>query len=57
MLAHLEHPTVRQWGEGVMEERKELWESRGRGEEEQTALKGARVGAKVDEAAAANSQS
>lgn len=31
-----------------MEERKELWEERGRGEEEQTELQGARVGAKVD---------
>lgn len=34
-----------------MEERKQLWEERGRGEEEQTELRGARVGAKVDERA------
>lgn len=31
-----------------MEERKALWEERGRGEEEQSELKGARVGAATD---------
>lgn len=33
-----------------MEERKQLWEERGRGEEEQAELQGARVGGLVDAA-------
>ncbi|GMK57759.1 hypothetical protein CspeluHIS016_0405930 [Cutaneotrichosporon spelunceum] len=48
-ITHLEHPSVRKWGEAVMDERKVLWEEQGRGEEEQRELKNARVGATTDE--------
>ncbi|KLT42751.1 hypothetical protein CC85DRAFT_285291 [Cutaneotrichosporon oleaginosum] len=47
-IPHLEHPSIRKWGEALMEERKALWEERGRGEEEQRELRGARVGAATD---------
>ncbi|WVF70210.1 hypothetical protein IAT40_004999 [Kwoniella sp. CBS 6097] len=46
-IPHLEHPAVRKWGETLMEERKQLWAERGRGEEEQEGLKGAKVGSKA----------
>ncbi|BEI96295.1 hypothetical protein CcaverHIS631_0112440 [Cutaneotrichosporon cavernicola] len=47
-ITHLEHPSVRKWGEAVMSERKALWEEQGRGDEEQRELKDARVGATTD---------
>lgn len=50
--AHLEHPAVRGWAESVMAERKQLWEERGRGEEEQAQLGGAKVGEIADAKAA-----
>lgn len=55
--AYLEHPTVRAMAESAMQERKEYWESRGKGEWEQENLRGATVGSKVDEAKAKASQS
>ncbi|WVR04339.1 hypothetical protein IAU60_001340 [Kwoniella sp. DSM 27419] len=43
-VPHLEHPAVQKWAETLMEERKQLWAGRGRGEEEQEGLKGVKVG-------------
>ncbi|EIW68577.1 hypothetical protein TREMEDRAFT_63044 [Tremella mesenterica DSM 1558] len=39
-IPNLEHPVVRQWAMVLMEERRQLWASRGRGEEEQAGLNG-----------------
>ncbi|OCF37733.1 hypothetical protein I316_00860 [Kwoniella heveanensis BCC8398] len=46
-VPNLEHPEVRKWAETLMEERKQLWAERGRGDEEQAGLKGAKVGEKA----------
>ncbi|WRT65169.1 uncharacterized protein IL334_002112 [Kwoniella shivajii] len=46
-IPNLEHPIVQKWAETLMEERKQLWESRGRGQEEQEGLGGAKVGDKA----------
>ncbi|ODN75204.1 hypothetical protein L202_06401 [Cryptococcus amylolentus CBS 6039] len=52
-IPNLEHPAVRSWAETLMEERKQLWESRGQGEQEQRELEGAVVGGKVKAAGGA----
>lgn len=50
--AHLEHPTIRGWANTLMDERKELWTSRGRAQEEVDGLKGMTVGSETDRKAA-----
>ncbi|TYJ58221.1 hypothetical protein B9479_001045 [Cryptococcus floricola] len=52
-IPNLEHPAVRSWAETLMEERKQLWESRGQGEQEQRELEGAVVGGNVKAAGGA----
>ncbi|KAL7423357.1 hypothetical protein Q5752_002660 [Cryptotrichosporon argae] len=47
-IPHLEHPSVRAWGETLMAERRELWATRGRADEERAGLNGAMVGSKHD---------
>lgn len=46
-IPHLEHPEIRKWGESLMAERRQLWESRGRAQEEQEGLAGCSVGSSV----------
>jgi len=49
-VPNLEHPVIRQWAETLMEERRVLWESRGRGEEARAGMQGKTVGSDVDAA-------
>jgi hypothetical protein len=56
-VANLEHPTIRGWATTLMDERRELWESRGRAEEEREGLQGLTVGCKVDGASVNGSAS
>ncbi|ORY21463.1 HD domain-domain-containing protein [Naematelia encephala] len=46
-IPHLEHPVIRKWAETLMEERKQLWESKGKGEQERAGLEGISVGSAV----------
>ncbi|KAK8846624.1 hypothetical protein IAR55_005710 [Kwoniella newhampshirensis] len=46
-VPNLEHPVVQKWGETLMEERRQLWASRGRAEEEAKGLGGQGVGTNV----------
>ncbi|WWC67529.1 uncharacterized protein I206_101437 [Kwoniella pini CBS 10737] len=46
-IPHLENPTIQKWAETLMEERRQLWASRGREKEEQDGLQGVTVGSKV----------
>ena len=46
-IPHLHHPEVRKWAESLMAERKQLWASRGLGQEEQDGLEGCSVGSAV----------
>ncbi|KAK4685246.1 5'-deoxynucleotidase, partial [Tremellales sp. Uapishka_1] len=43
-IPHLEHPAIQKWGEALMEERRQLWISRGREKEERDGLGGVKVG-------------
>lgn len=54
LTAHLEHPTIRQWAETLMEERRQLWDSRGKGDLEREGLQGVTVGSVVDARDGAN---
>jgi putative hydrolase of HD superfamily len=47
-IPNIEHPTIRGWSETLMAERKALWASRGREEEEREGLRGMTVGCLVD---------
>lgn len=40
-VANIEHPVIRQWADSLMEERRELWASRGRTDEEAEGMKDA----------------
>ncbi|WWD08095.1 hypothetical protein V865_006206 [Kwoniella europaea PYCC6329] len=46
-IPNLEHPVIQKWAETLMDERRQLWASRGREKEEQDGLGGAKVGDKV----------
>ncbi|WWC59039.1 uncharacterized protein I303_101585 [Kwoniella dejecticola CBS 10117] len=46
-IPHLENPTIQKWAETLMEERRQLWASRGREKEEREGLQGVTVGSKV----------
>ncbi|GFZ49012.1 hypothetical protein JCM24511_06761 [Saitozyma sp. JCM 24511] len=56
-IPNLEHPTIRGWANTLMDERRELWESRGRAKEEREGLQGLTVGCKVDGASVNGSAS
>ncbi|KAK1926617.1 hypothetical protein DB88DRAFT_482483 [Papiliotrema laurentii] len=47
-IPHLEHPTIRKWAETLLEERRALWASRGRAEQERQGLEGLAPGCAVD---------
>ncbi|WWC87312.1 uncharacterized protein L201_002201 [Kwoniella dendrophila CBS 6074] len=46
-IPHLEHPTIQKWAETLMEERRQLWASRGREKEEKEGLNGVKVGGSI----------
>jgi len=46
-VAHLENPTIQQWAETLLAERKALWASRGREKEEREGLEGVYPGSKL----------
>ncbi|WVQ83945.1 hypothetical protein IAT38_006089 [Cryptococcus sp. DSM 104549] len=46
-ISNLEHPVIQQWAITLMEERRQLWASRGRAEEEAEGIKGLTVGGGV----------
>jgi len=46
-VPYLEHPVVQKWAETLMEERRQLWASKGKAAEERDGLAGASVGSEV----------
>jgi putative hydrolase of HD superfamily len=49
-IPHLEHPVIQKWAETLMEERRQLWASKGKAEEEREGLNGCSVGSAVKQA-------
>lgn len=49
-IPHLEHPVIQKWAETLMEERRQLWASKGKEKEEREGLNGCTVGSAVKQA-------